>query len=126
MKQKKKKDERFSSNAWEWPDTLRGIMGWASERHVDVFSFKTDRQALFMIARLAKLKMKFPKQGKSCVPLLVIVQEKVLGTGKGSISEAVLKHREVSRVHGMGTFGAAGECRKVSIDEYLSDKNSKK
>lgn len=117
---------RFNSGAWEWPDTLAPLMQWAEGRGMDVYSFKSERQAFFMIKDVAKQKVKFPKHGQSCFPHLVKLQRTLCPSGmvkpEPTTRDAKTekpKPGAVSRVYGLGTFGAADDGRRVSVEEYM-------
>lgn len=104
---------RFRYGAWEWPDTLAPLMRWADGKLVDVYAFKSERQAFFYIKDLSKQKLKFPKRGESCIPLLMKLQKSICPMDRIHPAPA-----EVIRVHGIGTLGPASECRRISVEEY--------
>lgn len=112
---------QFRYGAWEWPDTLAPLMQWAERRLIDVYSFKSDRQAFFMIKDVAKQKMRLPKRGNSCVPHLMKLQRTLCPSGKVKAEKPT---GEITRVHGLGTFGAADEGRRVSVEEYLRERGA--
>lgn len=118
---------RFNPGAWEWPDTLAPLMQWAERRNIDVYSFKSARQALYLIKGVSRQKVKHPKHGQSCIPQLVKMQKTLCpkGSAKGESrpSRAELADpNAITRIHGLGTFGAADAGRRVSIEEYMREK----
>lgn len=108
---------QFSTSAWQWPETLAPLMQWAEGKLIDVYSFKSDRQALFLIKEVSRQKIRMPKKGVNCVPLLLKIQKTMCPSGK---VKAEPPTGEITRVHGLGTFGAADAGRKVSVEEYLA------
>lgn len=110
-------ERQFRYGAWEWPDTLAPLMQWAEGRQIDVYAFKSDRQAFFLIKEVSKQKTKIPKRGTNCVPHLVKLQRTLCPSGVVKTNPV-----ETHRVHGLGTFGPAGSVKRVSIDEYLREK----
>lgn len=118
---------RFNPGAWEWPDTLAPLMQWAERRGMDVYSFKSERQAFFMIKGVSRQKVKFPKRGQSCFPHLIKMQRTLCPNGASVPKQGAAVSQDpestvVTRVYGLGTFGAADEGRRVSIDEYTREK----
>lgn len=109
----------FRNGAWEWPDTLSPLMQWAEGKLIDVYSFKSDRQAFFIIKEVSRQKTRMPKKGVNCVPLLMKIQKSMCPSGRVKPEQPT---GEITRVHGLGTFGAADAGRRVSVEEYLASK----
>lgn len=72
---------------WHMPKGLANLEGWLAARNVDVSAFRSDRQALHIVAQLSGEMIRWPDHGKSCVPALLRLQRRLCPAPPQSYSE---------------------------------------
>lgn len=76
--------------SYEFPDTLPVLRAELVDLGIDIFAFKTERQAAFMIQQMFGTRFKFPPKGQSCFPVLQRLEQAVI-TGSVSSERRRLK-----------------------------------